>query len=83
MGYLFDIHGSQFCRLVRKLKSIVASIVSITKSNKQENIKVLVIDAIERTIERPKNQQKTYYSDKKKVILSKSRSENDKSRYLN
>ena len=68
IGYLFGIHNSQVSRFIKKLEPIVSSIVSITKSKKlsKEDIEVLIIDATEQTIERPKKGQRPYYSGKKK-----------------
>ncbi|ETO91927.1 MAG: hypothetical protein P857_1107 [Candidatus Xenolissoclinum pacificiensis L6] len=56
IGYLFSIHNSQISRFIKKLEPIVSSIVSITKSKKlsKEDIEVLIIDATEQAIERPK-----------------------------
>ena len=85
IGYLFGIHDSQVCRFIRKLEPLVAGIVSITKSKKlsKEDIEVLIIDATEQAIERPKNKGKPFYSGKKKSHTIKTEVRiNDKGRIV-
>ena len=68
IGYLFGVHNAQICRFIKKLEPIVASVLSIRKSNRlsKEEIECLIIDATEQVIERPKKEHKLYYSGKKK-----------------
>lgn len=68
VGYLFNLDKSQVCRIIQKLEPILAKVMAISKTKKlsQEEVEHLLIDATEQPIERPKKQQKPYYSGKKK-----------------
>ena len=68
IGYLFGIDDSRVCRLIRQLEPILASVMAISKCKKlsQKDVENLIIDATEQPIERPKKEQKPYYSGKKK-----------------
>jgi hypothetical protein len=68
LGHLFGIDDSRVCRIFRPLEPLVARIVSICKERKlhREEIEEILMDATEQSIERPKKNQKSYYSGKKK-----------------
>ena len=68
VGYLFNLDKFQVCRIIQKLEPILAKVMAISKTKKlsQEEVEHLLIDATEQPIERPKKQQKPYYSGKKK-----------------
>lgn len=65
VGYLDD---SRVCRLIRRLEPMLASVMALLKCRtlSQEEVEHLIIDATEQPIERPKKNQKPYYSGKKK-----------------
>ena len=69
IGYLVNLDRSNVCRAIKKLEPILASIVAIKKNRvvKREEAENLIIDATEQPIERPKKDQKKYYSGKKKM----------------
>jgi hypothetical protein len=70
LGYLFNLHESNICRLFKILEPIVAKRIHIEKDKTltKEIVEQLIIDATEQPIQRPKNRkkQKQYYSGKKK-----------------
>ena len=68
IGHMFGIDDSRVCRILKKLEPILGSVMAIKKCHQlnPEEIKILLIDATEQTIERPKKDQKKYYSGKKK-----------------
>jgi len=68
IGYLFGIDVSRVCRIIKQLEPLVASVMAIqkTKHLSKEEVETLLIDATEQPIERPKKNQKSYYSGKKK-----------------
>jgi hypothetical protein len=69
LGYLFNLHNSNICRLFKLLEPIVAKAVHIQKDKSLTEEKVydtLLIDATEQKIQRPSKNQKKYYSGKKK-----------------
>lgn len=68
IGYLFDLDKSRVCRIIQTLEPILATVMAIDKRQKlsQEEVESLIIDATEQAIERPKKDQKPYYSGKKK-----------------
>ena len=68
LGYLFGLDASQICRLIKKLEPILAQVMALSKRKElsQEEVGDLIIDATEQPIERPKKDQKLYYSGKKK-----------------
>lgn len=69
IGYLVNLDRSNVCRAIKKLEPILASIVAIKKNRvvRREEAENLIIDATEQPIERPKKDQKKYYSGKKKM----------------
>jgi hypothetical protein len=70
LGYLFNLHNSNICRLFKILEPIVAKRIHIEKDKTltKEVVEQLIVDATEQPIQRPKNRnkQKQYYSGKKK-----------------
>ena len=67
VGVLFGLDESRVCRLIQRLEPLIEEVFRIPKTRtlKQEDIEQL-IDATEQTIERPNQDQKVYYSGKKK-----------------
>jgi hypothetical protein len=68
LGYLFDLHNSNICRLFKKLEPLLAKKITITKDRSLTPDKVLelIADVTEQTTQRPKHKQKGSYSGKKK-----------------
>ena len=68
VGYLFGIDDSRVCRIIQKLEPMLASVMALSKCKKlsKEEVEKLLIDATEQPIERPKRNQRPYYSGKKK-----------------
>jgi hypothetical protein len=68
VGMLFGLHKSNVCRIIRRLEPILLKTMSLPQRDQlsPEEIKDLIIDATENQIERPKRDQKQYYSGKKK-----------------
>ena len=73
MDYLttqYDYSESSICRIISTIEQILINCEKLTVKgkNKLKNLKntKLVIDVTESEIERPKKNQKDYYSDKKK-----------------
>lgn len=73
VGYLFGIDDSRVCRNIRTLEPVLAKIMAIRKTRhlSQEEVEELIIDATEQPIERPKKNQKPFYSGKKKRHTNK------------
>ncbi len=67
VGFVFGLDESRVCRLIQRLEPLIEEVFKIPKTRtlKQEDLEQL-IDATEETIERPKQDQKVYYSGKKK-----------------
>ena len=66
LGYLFNLHNSNICRLFKLLESIVAKVIHIQKDkNLTEEIvydNLLIIDTTEQKIQRPsKNQRNAHH----------------------
>lgn len=68
IGMLFSLHKSNVCRIIKRLEPLLAQVMPIPQrdSLSPEEIQDLIIDATENHIERPKKDQKKYYSGKKK-----------------
>jgi hypothetical protein len=79
LGYLFNLHNSNVCRLFKKLEPLLAKKITIKKDRTltAEKILEILVDVTECPVQRPKrrkvagkrtpkNQQKCYYSGKKK-----------------
>lgn len=74
LGFLFDLHESNVCRLLKKIEPLMAKKIIIKKDRSltPEKIMKLITDATEIKIQRPKNGQKKFYSGKKKTHTIKS-----------
>lgn len=68
LGHLFSIDASNAHRNIQVLEPILAKITAIqkTKHLSAAEVQTLIIDATEQRIQRPKHNQKPYYSGKKK-----------------
>lgn len=68
IGFIFKIDDSTVSRGISKLEPLLVKVCHIKKSRSlsQEELKTLIVDAIEQEINRPKKRQKKYYSGKKK-----------------
>lgn len=74
LGYLFNLHNANVCRLFKVLEPMVAKSISIKKDRTLTQDKVLSIlaDVTEISTQRPKKKQKEKYSGKKKRHTLKS-----------
>jgi len=74
LGFLFDLHESNICRLLKKIEPLMAKKIIIVKDRSltPEKIMKLITDATEIKIQRPKTGQKKFYSGKKKTHTIKS-----------
>jgi len=68
VGMLFGLNKANVCRNIKRLEPILSQVMSFPKRDNlsPEEIQDLIIDATENRIERPKKDQKKYYSGKKK-----------------
>ena len=68
MGYLFNLHNSNICRLIKKIEPMLAKKVTIKKDRSLtvEKVLKLLADVTETPTQRPTNKQKKSYSSKKK-----------------
>ena len=68
MGYLFNLHNSNICRLIKKIEPMLAKKVSIKKDRSltAEKVLKLLADVTETPTQRPTKKQKESYSGKKK-----------------
>lgn len=68
LGYLFNLHESNICRLLKKIESLLANKITITKDRSLTSDKVLELlaDVTEQPTQRPIKKQKRSYSGKKK-----------------
>lgn len=74
LGFLFNLHESNICRLLKKIEPLMAKKITIVKDRSltPEKIMKLITDATEIKIQRPKTGQKKFYSGKKKTHTIKS-----------
>ena len=74
LGFLFDLHESNICRLLKKIEPLMAKKITIKKDRSltPEKIIKLITDATEIKIQRPKKGQKKFYSGKKNTHTIKS-----------
>lgn len=74
LGYLFGVHNSNVCRMFKILEPMVAKRLAIQKDRtlNQEQVMAILSDVTEINTQRPQNQQKQYYSGKKKRHTLKS-----------
>jgi hypothetical protein len=68
LGYLFHLHNSNICRLIRKIEPLLAGKITITKDRSltAEKLIELLVDLSEQATQRPIKRQKDSYSGKKK-----------------
>jgi hypothetical protein len=68
IGALFGLDVANVCRIIRKLEPILSQVMKLPKRTglQPDELESLIIDATENQIERPKHNQKPYYSGKKK-----------------
>lgn len=68
LGYLFNLHDSNICRLLKKMEPLLAKKISITKDRSltAEEVLKLVVDVTEQPTQRPSKKQRRSYSGKKK-----------------
>jgi len=65
---LLGINDSRVCPLIRQLEPLLALVVPLPKKRtlSLHEVESLIVDATEQPLERPKRNQKSYYSGKKK-----------------
>jgi hypothetical protein len=68
LGYLFGVDETTVMRAVKRLEPLLAGSVGIKKDRTltEKELSVLIVDATEQQIERPKKKQSVYYSGRKK-----------------
>lgn len=68
LGYLFNLHNSNICRMLKKVEPLLAKKVTIKKDRTltPEKILKIIADVTEQATQRPKRRQKQSYSGKKK-----------------
>ena len=68
LGYLFNLHNANICRLLRKMEPLLANRISIQKDRSLTADKVMkiLVDVSEQSTQRPSKRQKQSYSGKKK-----------------
>ncbi|TDG95422.1 transposase family protein [Cardinium endosymbiont of Culicoides punctatus] len=68
LGYLFDLDKSNVCRIIQQLEPLLSKILPISSKRflSKEEVETIIIDVTEQPIERPKKDQESYYSGKKK-----------------
>lgn len=75
LGYLFNLHNSNICRLLKKMEPLLAKKVTIKKDRSMTSERILKIlaDVTEQPIQRPKSskKRKKSYSGKKKTNTMK------------
>ena len=73
VGFLFRVDAATVCRTIKRLEPLLARIMKIKKERKisQQEMHTLIVDCTEQPIRRPKKNQKTFYSGKKKKHTTK------------
>lgn len=68
LGYMFNLHNSNICRLLKKIEPLLAKKITIKKDRTltAEKVLELIADVMEQPTQRPKYKQKKSYSGKKK-----------------
>jgi len=68
LGYLFNLHNANVCRMFKKLEPMMARKICIKKDRTltQERVKAILADVTEIPTQRPQKKQKEKYSGKKK-----------------
>jgi len=74
LGYLFNVHNANVCRMFKVLESMVAKVIHIKKDRTltQDKVMAILADVTEVSTQRPKKKQKNKYSGKKKRHTLKS-----------
>lgn len=74
LGYLFNVHNSNVCRMFKVLEPMVAKVIHIKKDRTltQDKVMAILADVTEISTQRPKKKQKDKYSGKKKRHTLKS-----------
>lgn len=68
LGYLFNLNNSNICRHLQKVEPLLAKNLTIRKdrSLSSEDLMKIIVDVTEVNTQRPKKNQRKYYSGKKK-----------------
>ena len=68
LGFWFNVDDATVCRTIKRLEPVLAKVVAIKKyrTMSEKDLQVLLTDATEQRIQRPKRNQKEFYSGKKK-----------------
>lgn len=76
IGWIFGLDKATVCRIIRRLEPLLLRVMALPKKKtlSQQDLETLIIDVTESAIERPKKNQKRFYSGKKKDIPSKQKS---------
>ena len=74
LGYLFNVHNANVCRMFKVLEPMVAKTIHIKKDRilTQDKVMAILADVTEVSTQRPKKKQKDKYSGKKKRHTLKS-----------
>jgi len=77
LGHLFNVDETTVMRSIKRIELFVCKTVGIKKDRTMSkgNFESIIIDVTEQAINRPKSNQRKYYSGKKNGIQSKLRSE--------
>lgn len=73
LGFLFDVDDSCVSRSIRRVAKVLAPVLAIQKNRlvPEQEAMDIIIDCTEHSIEKPKKNQKKYYSGKKKRHILK------------
>ena len=73
MGFVFQVNAATVCRTIKHLEPLLAAKMKIKKDRKMSEAELytLIVDCTEQPIRRPKKNQKTFYSGKKKRHTTK------------
>ena len=68
LGYLFNLHNSNICRMLKILEPMLAKVIHIKKDRTltENQVMEILADVSEIPIQRPRKKQKDKYSGKKK-----------------
>jgi len=77
LGHLFNVDETTVMRSIKRIELFVCKVVGIKKDRTMSkgSLESVIIDVTEQPINRPKSNQRKYYSGKKKDIQSKLKSE--------
>ena len=73
MGLVLQVDAATVCRTIKRLEPLLAAKMKIEKERKisEKELYTLIVDCTEQPIRRPKKNQKTFYSGKKKRHTTK------------